>query len=132
MTSRNCPDRGGWPVVSNILGQGVAVGRGGCRCVQSGACEPVDRCGFSEMSAILPQKLYRFVLYKFQLRGRKIDLIENQHHFGKPLMFICGLVRRCEGNDLLWHAVVRQREILRSKTGKRLALPACRSNVEVD
>ncbi len=68
------------------------------------------------MSTILPQKLYRFVLHKFQLLGRKVDLIENQHHFSKSLIFICGLVRCCKGNDLLWHAVVRQREILRSKT----------------
>ena len=58
------------------------------------------------MSAILAQKLYRFALHKFQLDGRKVDLIENQHHFGKPLIFICGLIRCFERNDLLWHAVV--------------------------
>ena len=84
------------------------------------------------MSAIPPQKLYRFVLHKFQLHGRKIDLIENQHHFGKPLIFICGLVRRCEGNDLLRHTVVHQREILRSKPRKWLALAIRCSDVEMD
>src|ERR1700733_9175992 len=133
MTSRHGPDRAVCVGVSNILGQGVAVGRGGCRCIQPGGCEPVNRCGFTEMSTILPQKLYRFVLHKLQLLERKIDLIENQHHFSKSLIFICGLlVRCCKGNDLLWHAVVRQREILCSKTGKRLALALCRSDVEVD
>ena len=67
------------------------------------------------MPTILPQELYEFVLHQFQLHERKVDLIENQHHFSKSLIFICGLVRVCKRNNLLWHAVVRQREILRSK-----------------
>jgi hypothetical protein len=84
------------------------------------------------MSAILPQKLYRFVLHKFQLHGRKVDLIENEHHFGKPLIFIRGLIRCCEGNDLLRHAVIQQGEILLSKPRKWLALVVCCSDIEMD
>ena len=84
------------------------------------------------MSAILPQKLYRFVPHKFQLRGQKVDLIENQHYLSKSFIFIGGFVRCCEGDNLLWRAVVHQREILRSKTRKWLALAICCSNIEVD
>ena len=49
------------------------------------------------------------VLIALRLR---IDLIQNQHHFAESLIFIWGLVRRGEGNDLLRRAVVDQREIL--------------------
>ena len=84
------------------------------------------------MSAILPQKLYRFVLHKFKLDGRKVDFIENQHHFGKPLILIGGFVRCCEGNDLLRHAVVQEREILRSKPRNWLSLAVCCSDIEMD
>ena len=84
------------------------------------------------MSAILPQILYRFILHKFKLDGRKVDFIENQHHFGKPLIFIRGLIRCCEGNDLLRHAVIQQREILRSKPRKWLPLTVRCSDIEMD
>ena len=53
-------------------------------------------------------------------------------HLGEPLILIGGLIRRCEGNDLLRHAVVRQREILQSKPQKWLALVVRRGDVEMD
>src|SRR5271156_2995369 len=84
------------------------------------------------MSAILPQKLYQFVLHNFKLNGRKIDFIENQHHFGKSLILIGAFVRCCEGDDLLRHALVQQREILCSKPPKWLPLEVCCSDIEMD
>ena len=84
------------------------------------------------MSTILAQKLYRLVPHQLQLQGRKVDFIENQHYFDKPLVLIGGFVRCSEGDDLPRHAVVQEREIPCRKPRNGFPLAVHCGDIEMD